>query len=74
VVAGDPGGGVGVEHVGPVSQPQHELAAVRPDPHPKHGVEGQRALVADRIEHDLEGRPGQAELTPEIADREILVG
>ena len=29
VVAGDPGGAVGVEHVGPVAQPQHEPVAVR---------------------------------------------
>ena len=53
VIAGDPGRAARVEHVGAVPQPQHDPAAVRPDPHPQHGVPGQLAIVADRIEHGL---------------------
>jgi hypothetical protein len=73
VIAGDPGRRVRVEYVGPVPQPQREPAAVRPDAHPQHGARRQRALAAQRVKHRLEGRPGQAELARQVADREVLV-
>ena len=71
VVAGDPGGAVGVEHVGPVPQPQP--AAVPGGSHPQHGVLGELAAGAGRIEDGLEQRPGQAQLASETVDREVLV-
>ena len=66
VVAGDPGGGVGVEHVGPVAQPQH-APAVRAARRPtqQHGVLGEVAAVAGRVEHGLERAAGQAQLAAE---------
>ena len=73
VIAGDPGRRVRVERLGPVPQPQREPAPVRPDAHPQHGARRQRALAAQRVKHRLEGRPGQAELARQIADREVLV-
>ena len=62
VVAGDPGGGVGVEHVGPVPQPQPEPAVAPAESDRQHGVLGEVAAVAGRVEHGLERRPGQAQL------------
>ena len=73
VIARDPGRRVRVQHAGPVPQPQHQPAPVRPDPHPQHGIRRQRARTASRIKHHLKGRPGHAKLTQQITHREALV-
>jgi hypothetical protein len=73
VVAGDPGGAAGVEHVGPVAQPQPQPAALPGGSHPQHVVLGELAPVVARVEDGLEQRPGQAQLAPETVDRDVLV-
>lgn len=73
VVTGDPDGAFLVECVGPVPQPQREAAAALREPHPQHGVTGDFAVHAVRIEHDLDRRLGQAQFAPELIDREVPV-
>ena len=53
--------------------PQRDRLALRPDGRPQHGARRQHALAAQRVEHGLEGRTGQAELARQVADREVLV-
>ena len=73
VITGDPGGTVHVEHVGPVSQSQHEIAVVCRDSDRQHGVLGELRAGARRVEHGLERRFGQAHLAPEVIDRKVLM-
>ncbi len=73
VVAGDPPRAVRVERVGAIPQAQHQSVAGVRDAHPQHGVLAEIAGVAGGIEHGLERRPGQVQLTPQIVDRELLV-
>src|SRR5262249_61037019 len=65
VVAGDPGGALGVQHVRFVTQPQPETVTL-------HEVDAQYGWVAEfpaagiQCEHGLEQRLGEARLTSEI--------
>ena len=71
VIAGDPGGALRVEHVGPVPQPQHDPVTFH-ESEPQDGVRGELAVsVGHRIEHGLEQWLGQAQLTPQILDRKV---
>jgi hypothetical protein len=73
VIAGDPGGAVSVEHVGSVPQTQPEPVMLH-DAHRQNDVLGERAARVGRpIEHGLEQRRGQTQLTPEIIDRSVLM-
>ncbi len=76
VVTEDPGRAVGVDHVGAVAQPQDQPSVVLGDPDPQHGVPVQltAGVALGRIEDGLRRRPGQAQLTAELIDAEVLVG
>ena len=76
VVAEDPGRAVGVDHVGAVAQPQDQPSVVLGDSYPQHGVPVQltAGVALGRIEYGLRRRPGQAQLTAELIDAEVLVG
>ena len=69
VVAGDPGGGRRVEHVGPVAQPQDRSAVAVDDPDLQRCFVG----VAARAEDGVERRPGQAQLAPQVVDGKVGV-
>jgi len=69
----DPCGAVPVEHIRPVSQAQHEVAAVRRDSNAQHSVVRAIGTVVRRIEHGLERRLGQSKLASEFFDRKIPV-
>src|SRR5437867_332700 len=72
VIAGDPGDTVRVEHVRPVPQPHEPVMLQEADP--QHGVLSELPAVLGRhIEHGLEQWLGQAQLTPQIVDRNVRV-
>jgi hypothetical protein len=77
VIPADPGHGGRVEHIGAITQPQHELAAALRDSHPQLGRLGEAAAIAvdaaGRIEHGLGRRSGQAQPAAQILDRNVLV-
>ena len=64
---------VRVEHVGPVPQPQDEPGRRGRRPRPAAGVLGRGRRRRRWVEHGLERRPGQAQLAPQVVDREAGV-
>jgi hypothetical protein len=73
VVPGDPAGTAGVEHVRPVSHPQHEPVVLGGDRHPQHGALVQFPAHTARIDNGLEQRPNQTQLVFQIIHREVPV-
>jgi hypothetical protein len=78
VIAGDPSRAVPIEHLGPIPQPQHQLAIATRDANPEHSVLRKVTVVAGciepgRIENGFEGGFGEAQLAPEIIHREVAV-
>jgi hypothetical protein len=73
VVTDNSGGAVRVDHVGPITQPQQELTAGLRDPDLRHGVLREILLAPSRVEDSLEGRLTEAQFSPEVIDREVLV-
>ena len=73
VVPGDPGGGLGVEHVGPVAEPEAELRRRAGHPDRQDDVVVEVALGAPGVEEGLERGSGQAEVAPQLGDGVIPV-
>ena len=72
VIAGDPGGGRGVKHLGPVPQPQRGPAVLVHHPDPQYRAAGQVA-VPGRVEQRRERRPRHSHLASQVLDRHLGV-